>query len=197
MQMTLSRPHRRILLAAITIASLVAGCDSDQRVVELSRESLNRQAEQNHEMARQNQAVTATTQQLIKSETDVQHDASQPHEQLHTERSALDQQRQDLAGERRSLADERQRDSILGQAIPGIVAIVVAALPLVVCWYLARSRAGPCRFFRSASRSRNSSRATPRSGVFWGFLGRKKRDAEDPKKLGRTPPRRATQSLLN
>jgi hypothetical protein len=139
MQMTLRRLHRRLLLAAITIGMLVVGCDSDQRVVELSRESLNRQAEQNHEMARQNQAVTATTQQLIKSETDVQHDASQLHEQLHTERSAIDQQRHDLEGERRSLADERQRDSILGQAIPGVVAMIVAALPLIVCWYLARS----------------------------------------------------------
>jgi hypothetical protein len=139
MQMTLCRLRRRLLLAAITMGTVVAGCDSDQRVVELSRESVNRQAEQNHEMARQNQAVTATTQQLIQSETDVQHDASQLHEQLHTERSALDQQRQDLEGERRSLADERQRDSVIAQAIPGIVAIVVAALPLVVCWYLARS----------------------------------------------------------
>jgi hypothetical protein len=139
MQMTLCRLHRRLLFAAIAMGTVVAGCDSDQRAVEISRESLNRQAEQNHEMARQNQSVTATTQQLIQSETDVQHDGSQLHEQLHTERSALDQQRQDLEGERRSLADERQRDSILGQAIPGVVAMIVAALPLVVCWYLARS----------------------------------------------------------
>jgi hypothetical protein len=139
MQMILCRLHRRLLLAAFTIVTVVVGCDSDQRTVEISRESLNRQAEQNHEMARQNQAVTETTQQLIRSETDVQHDASQLHEQLHTERSALDQQRQDLEGERRSLAAERQRDSVIARAIPGVVAIVVAALPLIVCWYLARS----------------------------------------------------------
>jgi hypothetical protein len=72
--MILCRLHRRLLLAALTIVTVVAGCDSDQRAVAISRESLNRQAEQNHEMARQNQAVTETTQQLIKSETDVQHD---------------------------------------------------------------------------------------------------------------------------
>ena len=138
MPMSPRRSHRRLLFTTITLVMIV-GCDSDQRVVELSRESLNRQAEQNHEMARQNQAITETTQQLIQSESNVQHDASQLHEQLHTERSALDQQRQDLEGQRRSLADKRQRDSILGQAIPGVVAILVAALPLVVCWYLARS----------------------------------------------------------
>jgi hypothetical protein len=138
MPMTLCRLHRRLLLATITIG-VIAGCDSDQRVVELSRESLNRQAEQNHDMARQNQAVTETTQQLIQSESNVQHDASQLHEQLHSERSNLDQQRQDLEGERRNLATERQRESLLGQAIPGVVAIIVAALPRVVCWYLARS----------------------------------------------------------
>lgn len=139
MQMIPRRLHRRLLFAAITIAALVVGCDSDQRVSELSRESLKRQAEQNHEMARQNQAVTETTQQLIQSESNVQHDASQLHEQLHTERSTLDQQRQELEGERRSLANERQRDSMIAQAIPAFAAIVVAALPLVVCWYLARS----------------------------------------------------------
>ena len=127
------------LVASIVLGTLLSGCDSDQRVAELSRESLKRQAEQNQEMARQNQAVTETTQQLIESESKIQHDASQLHEQLHSERSNLDQQRQNLEGERRDLAAERQRDSILAQAIPGIVTVVAAALPLVVCWYLARS----------------------------------------------------------
>jgi hypothetical protein len=67
MQMIPCRLHRRLLLAAITMGTVVVGCDSDQRAVEISRESLKRQAEQNHEMARQNQAVTATTQQLIRT----------------------------------------------------------------------------------------------------------------------------------
>jgi hypothetical protein len=127
------------LVWVMLLGILTIGCDSDQRVAELSRESLKRQAEQNQEMARQNQAVTETTQQLIQSESGIQHDASQLHLQLHTERSNLDQQRQNLEGERRDLAAERRRDSIIAQAIPGVVTLVAAALPLVVCWYLARS----------------------------------------------------------
>ena len=139
MQISPHRLPRCRLVVMMFLGTLIIGCDSDQRVAELSRESLKRQAEQNQEMARQNQAVTETTQQLIQSESGIQHDASQLHEQLHSERSNLDQQRQDLAGERRDLAAERQRDSIIAQAIPGVITIVAAALPLVVCWYLARS----------------------------------------------------------
>ncbi len=47
MQETLRRLKRRLLLAAIAMTVIYLGCDSDQRVVELLRESLNRQAEQN------------------------------------------------------------------------------------------------------------------------------------------------------
>jgi hypothetical protein len=139
MRGTLRRLKRQLLLAAIAITVIYLGCDSDQRVVELSRESLNRQAEQNAQMARQSQAVTETTHELIKAESSVQSEASQLQQQLHTERSALDQQRQDLEGERRSLASERQRDPIIAETIKGVAIVAAAALPLVVCWYLARS----------------------------------------------------------
>jgi hypothetical protein len=139
MRGTLRRLSRRLLLAAIVASVIQLGCDSDQRVVELSRESLNRQAEQNAQMSRQSQAVTETTHELIKAESTVQNDASQRQEELHTERSTLDQQRQALENERRSLAVERQRDPIIAETIKGIALVVAAALPLVVCWYLARS----------------------------------------------------------
>jgi hypothetical protein len=128
-----------LLLAAIVVAVIHLGCDSDQRAVEISRESLNRQAEQNAQMARQTQAVTETTHELIKAESTVQTDANQLQQELHTERSTLDQQRQDLENERRSLAVERQRDPIIAETIKGFAIVVAAALPLVVCWYLVRS----------------------------------------------------------
>jgi len=51
----------------------------------------------------------------------------------------LDEQRQDLENERRSLAVQRQREPIIAESIKGVVLIVVAALPLVVCWYLVKS----------------------------------------------------------
>ncbi|HEV3300774.1 MAG TPA: hypothetical protein VG055_14085 [Planctomycetaceae bacterium] len=139
MRRTPRRIRRPLLLVAIAMTVIYLGCDSDQRVVELSRESLNRQAEQNAQMAKQSQAVTETTQELIKAESTVQSDASQLQQELHTERSTLDQQRQDLENERRSLAAERQRDPIIAESIKGIALVVAAALPLVVCWYLVRS----------------------------------------------------------
>ena len=128
-----------LLLAAITVSIIQPGCDSDQRVVEVSRESLNRQAEQNAQMAQQSQAVTETTHELIKAESTVQSDANQLQQELHAERSTLDQQRQDLENERRSLAAERQRDPIISESINGLSLVVAAALPHVVCWYLVRS----------------------------------------------------------
>jgi hypothetical protein len=135
----LRRLERPLLIAAIAMTVIYLGCDSDQRAVEISRESLNRQAEQNAQMAKQSQAVTETTHELIKAESTVQSDANQLQQQLHTERSTLDQQRQDLENERRSLATERQRDPIIAESIKGLAIVVAAALPLVVCWYLVRS----------------------------------------------------------
>jgi hypothetical protein len=108
-------------------------------VVDISRESLHRQAEQNAQLARQSQAVTETTHELIKAESTVQSDANQLQQELHTERSTLDQQRQELEDERRSLAAKRQRDPIIAESIKGLALVVAAALPLVVCWYLVRS----------------------------------------------------------
>ena len=139
MRGTLRRLRPLLLLAAIAMTVIYLGCDFDQRVVEISRESLNRQAEQNAQMARQSQAVTETTHELIKAESTVQSDANQLQQELHTERSTLDQQRQDLENERRSLAAERQRDPIIAETIKGVAIVIAAALPLVVCWYLVRS----------------------------------------------------------
>jgi hypothetical protein len=139
MRGTLRRLSRPLLLAAMVVSVIQPGCDSDHRVVEISRESLNRQAEQNAQMAKQSQAVTETTHELIKAESTVQSDASQLQQELHTERSTLDQQRLDLENERRSLAVERQRDPIIAETIKGLAIVIAAALPLVVCWCLVRS----------------------------------------------------------
>jgi len=128
---------RPLCLAAIVMG--VWGCDSNQRLVELSQESLSRQAEQNAQMTRQSQAVTETTQQLIKAESAVQDDATQLEQQLHAERSALDRQRAGLDDERRDLAAERQRTPMIAESIKGVALLVASALPLVICWYLARA----------------------------------------------------------
>ena len=131
--------RRRLLMAAIIASAITGGCSSDERLVEVSRESLNRQAEQNREQAQQNQAVTQTTHELIQTESRVQGDATQLQGQLHVERRTLDQERHDLEQERRTLADQRQREPIIAEAIKAATSMIVAALPLVVCWYLLKS----------------------------------------------------------
>jgi hypothetical protein len=44
---------------------LFTGCDDDQRLVELSKEAADRQAEQNHAMARQSQQTAEATKELM------------------------------------------------------------------------------------------------------------------------------------
>jgi hypothetical protein len=124
---------------ATSASIIIVGCDDDKRLVELSRESLNRQAEQNQEMARQSQTVAEATKQLIQAESDVQKDATHLQQQLHAERAGLDQQYEQLETERRTMAAQRHRDPIIAQAIAGAVGLLVAALPLVLCWYLVKS----------------------------------------------------------
>ena len=47
------RTHTHLILLTL----LIAGCETDERLVQLSREAADRQAEQNKEMARVNKSV--------------------------------------------------------------------------------------------------------------------------------------------
>ena len=131
------RPLPRWLLL-ISLAILL-GCDEDKRLVALSRESLHRQAEQNQQMAEQTQTVAEATKQLVEAEAESARQTQELHRQLHTERQSVDRQQEDLEQERRQLAAARQREPIIAETIGGAVAILVAALPLVLCWYLVRT----------------------------------------------------------
>src|SRR4051812_40968574 len=106
MHETERRLQRWFLLIPLLI---VAGCDSDERVVKLSRESMNRQAEQNAQIARQSQAVADATKQLVQAESQAQEKHQQLEQQLHAERGSLDRQHEDLETERRAIAAQRHR----------------------------------------------------------------------------------------
>ena len=73
----LKRTSRRrpILLPTIILLTicLLAGCPEDERVVEVAREAANRQAEQNRQIALQNQQIAQTAKHLV--EADGQPDA--------------------------------------------------------------------------------------------------------------------------
>lgn len=119
------------LLLSLLCAMLV-GCDEDQRLVEQSQQSQQRQAEQNHEMARLNQQVAEGTKRLVEADAKARHDLIQVQQKL-------DQQRQEIHAEQRQLAEQRHRDPIVANMILGSVVLLVCALPVVLGAYILRS----------------------------------------------------------
>ena len=55
--------------SALLVVMCVIGCSSsDERYVELSQQSVARQAEQNHEIAQQSQKVAEATHELVQAD---------------------------------------------------------------------------------------------------------------------------------
>jgi hypothetical protein len=118
---------------------IVVGCSSDdQRLVDLSRESLDRQAEQNRLVATNNQQVIDATKKLVEADAQSRHETGQLQRELQSERSGISQQRDALEQERREIAHQRNRDPIVAESIKAAAGLIVAALPLVVCVFLLR-----------------------------------------------------------
>jgi hypothetical protein len=118
---------------------IVVGCSSDdQRLVDLSRQSLDRQAEQNRLVATNNQQVSEATNKLVEADAQSRRENAQLQHELQSERSGINQQRDALEQERREIADQRNRDPIVAESIQTAAGLFVAALPLVVCLLLLR-----------------------------------------------------------
>ena len=110
--------------------ALTTGCQpGDEQLARLARESMDRQAEQNRDMAQLTrqcsenhrrivEATAAARQEILALEQDVQ------------------QQRSRLEEERRALAQERYRESLLVPVITYLGLLLLYSLPLVLCWYL-------------------------------------------------------------
>jgi hypothetical protein len=118
---------------------MVVGCSSDdQRLANLSRQSLDRQAEQNRLIATNNQQVIDATKKLVEADAQSRHENSQLQHEFQSERSGIDQQRDALEEERREIASQRNRDPIVAESIKTAAGLIVAALPLIVCLFLLR-----------------------------------------------------------
>jgi hypothetical protein len=154
-----------ILMGLLTMI-LIAGCGggtSDDRIHELSRQAMSEQARQNDRVAEQHQQIAEAAKQLVVAEgearretlqlqrelaskdtaarqqlTQLTHDVK---EDLASERTELDRQREGLEVERRVIASERYWEPVIGQAISSAVLVLVCAAPLVLCW-LVLSRVG-------------------------------------------------------
>jgi len=130
-------------LAIATAATLLAGCDDDEKFVELARQSAERRAEQNRLVAQQSQTVAETTRELVREDATARRELITAQKDLETslqtERKSLDDQRVSLAEERREVAAERNREPIIAAAITWAGLLLAVALPLAFCLYLVRS----------------------------------------------------------
>jgi hypothetical protein len=128
-------------ISALVVLSVigVVGCSSDdQRLVSLSRESADRQAEQNRLVETNNQQVIDAARELVEADAQGRKENLELHKQIESERSAINEQRDALEAERRQLADHRIRDPLIANAILAAAGLVAAILPLAVCVYLLR-----------------------------------------------------------
>jgi hypothetical protein len=131
--------RRRLGWLTLIPSLMVVGCSSDdQRLVDLSRQSLDRQAEQNRLVATNNQQVIDATKKLVEADAQSRHENMQLQHELQSERSGISQQRDALEEERREIAGQRNRDPIVAESIKTAAGLIVAALPLVVCLFLLR-----------------------------------------------------------
>jgi VIT1/CCC1 family predicted Fe2+/Mn2+ transporter len=123
-----------------TLAALIAiGCSSgDERLVELSRQSADRQAEQNRLVETNNRQVLEATDKLVEADAKSRTENIELHRQIEAERSGVNQQRDALEQERRQFAQERNRDPIVADSIIAVGGLIAAILPLLVCLFLLR-----------------------------------------------------------
>jgi hypothetical protein len=122
------------------IALNVIGCSSgDERLVELSRQSADRQAEQNRLVETNNRQVIEATNTLVEADAKSRTENIELHRQIEAERSGVNQQRDALEQERRQIAVARNRDPIIAEAIAAAAGLIAALLPLLVCFVLLRA----------------------------------------------------------
>lgn len=131
---------RTRLPAVLILMPLLANscADPDHRLVELSQESLERQAQQNDQIASQAQETAEASRQMVEADAQARREMIEVHKELQAERNSLDRQHEDLERERKHIAQSRHRDPIIANAMLTIGLLIVSVLPLVVCIYLLR-----------------------------------------------------------
>jgi hypothetical protein len=137
MQKTARLPPIWTMLTLIVLIAI--GCSSgDDRLVELSRESAERQAEQNRLVETNNRQVLEATNKLVEADAKSRTENIEVHRQIEAERSGINLQRDALEQERRQIADQRNRDPIVAESIRAVAGLIAAILPLLVCLFLLR-----------------------------------------------------------
>jgi hypothetical protein len=128
-----------LILCALAVSA--HGCVSeDERLVQLSKQSVDRQAEQNTQIAKQSQHVAEATKSLVKADAEARKElivAQNTFEQhIQAERSHLNQQFNQLEAERQTLAKARHRAPIIAGAIQSAGILIACMVPLILVMYL-------------------------------------------------------------
>lgn len=118
------------LTSALAILSLASvGCRSD---MELAREALNQQADQNEAMATLQREVAVGARELVARDADASRRLAAVQAQLHEERAALSASWRELESNRRSDALTYRRESFLAALVRGGAATAAALFALSI-----------------------------------------------------------------
>jgi hypothetical protein len=137
-------PRIHLWTGIMLVVMCVIGCSSsDERYVELSQQSVARQAEQNRQMAQQSQQVAEATHELVRADARARAEMTEAQRSLEegvqAARGKLDHERDKLELDRQALAKAKEREPIIANAIWSAALLVAALLPLVLGIYLIRT----------------------------------------------------------
>ena len=118
-----------IWMMILSILAIVGCDDEDTRLVELSEKN---RAEQ----AAQNRASTELTRDATDNQRRVMETVEKSRQDLIALQKDLESQRTSIDQERQNLAQQRYRESLLAPILASIGLALVTALPLILSWYL-------------------------------------------------------------
>jgi len=139
------RISNRHLALVMMLAVLTSGCsrNENRRLAEMAQQHLNDQVEQNRRSDELQKQIAEGSRRLIEADAKARKEMIALQRDLQEERTEIGQQRDLLEVERRELAGRRHREPIIATAISRIGLLIVAVLPLLVCWFLLRRPVEP------------------------------------------------------
>jgi hypothetical protein len=104
----------------------------------VAREAADRQAEQNRQIAHQNHQIAQTAKNLVEADGQSRTELVALQRDLQVQQAEVARQRDALEAERRQQAEKRQTESMLAPVIESLGGVLVCALLIAFCCYLAR-----------------------------------------------------------
>jgi len=133
------RPTLQHVIPVTLLLLLIAGCSSDEQLLQ---QALERQAEQNTQMARHTQQIVETSRELVEADARARSEVIELQQNLQagvqTERENLDRQHEELETERQTIARQRHRDPLIAMAIVNASILLACIAPLLLAFWVLR-----------------------------------------------------------